>query len=104
MKIDFPIIETKNHLLLRIKVKTGAYKSEVVGIVEGRLLITLKAKPIKGKANIEVIETLSSFFHIAKSYIVLQKGFSSSYKEVALLTNQIDSIRNQLRLCPNIVQ
>lgn len=104
MKIDFPLIETKNHYLLQIKVKTAAHKSQVIGIKEARLVIAVKAKPIKGEANSQVIELLSSFFQIPKSCILLHKGSRSSYKEIVLLTNEIDFIRNQLRLCPNIIQ
>ena len=50
-----------------VRVKTQAGKTAVVGKYGGRMKITVKSPPEKGRANEEVVECISDFLNIPKS-------------------------------------
>jgi hypothetical protein len=66
-----------------IQVKTGSKETKVVKIDSG-LKVYLTSKPIKGKANEQLIEVLSDYFSISKSKIFLDKGGKSKSKRVII--------------------
>ena len=65
---------------INVKVITGAKRSEIVGWRNGILTIKLKSKPIKGKANQELIKILAGTCHLAKSHINIARGATSPNK------------------------
>ena len=53
-------LDKKEEIYLRIKVKPGASETSVMSVMDDDTIkINLKAKPIKGKANQELIKLLS---------------------------------------------
>lgn len=77
---------------IQIKVAPNAKKSEIVGTEAGVLKIKLKAPPVDGKANIELIKFLSDYLEIPKSQITILHGESSRTK----LVEVPDSVKDKL--------
>ncbi len=74
---------------LSVQVKTGAREDGVTKINETSFVVTVKARPIDGKANEAVIKALAKFFGVAKSRIDIISGHSSSKKIIVIKTNEL---------------
>lgn len=80
---NFSYIKTnKNGVDLHFKVIPNASKSEIIEVFEEHIKIKLKAPPIDGKANKELVLFLSDFFKIPKSKIDILKGEKNKLKTV----------------------
>ena len=77
---------------LRIKVKPGSKKDEVMREADGSVKVKIKAQPVEGKANKYLVEYLSEAFALPKSKIVLLKGETNSFK-----TLEIDADENYIK-------
>lgn len=69
---------------ISVQVKTGAREDGVKKISETSFVVTVKARPIDGKANEAVIKVLAKYFDVPKSRIEIVSGHSSSRKIVAI--------------------
>ena len=69
---------------ISVKVITGAKESKVEVEPDLSLRVRLKAKPIEGRANQELIEVLAKHFSCSKSKITLIKGFKSRDKVIEI--------------------
>lgn len=68
---------------LKIRVTPRSNKSEIVGaMADGTIKIKLKAPPVNGKANEELVEKLSEHFGVSKGNVKIIKGLSSKNKVV----------------------
>jgi len=63
-----------------VRVKTNARKNEVANLGENKLLVSVSAAPVDGKANERVIELLADYFHVPKRSVVILRGLSSKDK------------------------
>ena len=63
-----------NTLTLRVYLQPGTKENAVCGLFNHRLKIKIKAPPVAGKANREVIELLSAEFQTSKSHINISNG------------------------------
>lgn len=71
---------------MRVKVKVFPNKKEEKVIEgEGTYLVYLTERPIKGKANRELIKVLSRYFKVSKSKIRIIKGLKSKEKTIEIL-------------------
>ena len=68
----------------RVKVKPGASKNQLTVLEDGSWEIKLTAKPVDGEANMALINFLSERLNIAKSHIVIEKGFRSRHKTLKI--------------------
>jgi uncharacterized protein len=68
---------------IEIKVITNAKKKEISSL-GGMVKVKLTSQPVEGKANEELIEFLSSVFHVRKSEIQIIRGQREKKKIVAL--------------------
>ena len=66
---------------VKILVKPKSRQSEVLGYKEELLVVKLKAAPIKGKANQELVILLTDYF---KKPVEIIKGFKSKRKTVVV--------------------
>lgn len=71
-------------MILQIKVKTSSSKSGI-SIKDDVYFVSLKSTPQKNKANIELIEVLSSYFNTPKSSVKILRGLKSKRKLVEIL-------------------
>ena len=65
---------------LKIKVKTNSQNNEIIK-ENDNYLVKLKAKPIEGEANKELIKILSKYF---KKQVRIVNGFRSKNKTIEI--------------------
>lgn len=69
---------------LTVKILPNSKKSEIIGYENEILKIKIKAPPLEGKANEELIRFLSKKWKIPKSKIKIMKGLTSKIKILEL--------------------
>ena len=75
--------ETKDGLVLNIKIAPNASKNEIIKSEDG-VKLKITAQPIDGKANKAVIEYLSKNFKIPKTSFEIIRGETSKEKTVLI--------------------
>lgn len=75
-----------NALILSVLVQPSAKRTEVAGLhgegAQRRLKIRLRAPPVEGKANTELLRFLAEAFGVPLRNVTLQKGETSRRKTV----------------------
>lgn len=71
-------------MIIEVSVQTSCKKSQLV-IKDDIYHISLKSKPIKNIANLELIDILSSYFNTSKSSVKILKGLKGRKKLVEIL-------------------
>ena len=81
-------IETYKNIgdVCQVTVKPNSKQKKLIKINQNEFVAYIKAKPEKGKANIELIELLSEKLKIAKNKIWIKNGLKSRYKIIYLIT------------------
>ncbi len=74
----------KDGIVLSLHVSPGKKKSEIIGIHDERLKVTLAAPAVDGKANKELCSFLAKFFGVRKQDVEILRGESSRQKSVCL--------------------
>lgn len=81
---DFDWIKTQMKGSILLKVRAGAKRSVIEGIIEidGRkyLKLSIQAVPEKGKANKMIIDFLAKIWGVSKSHLEISVGRTSQYK------------------------
>ena len=87
--MDFLDIKENNGYLLRVKVKTNSNKQEILPYSNGDswLTIKLKSKPVKNKANKELINLIKKKLNITSSQIHIVSGMKKSSKTLEIKFN-----------------
>jgi len=67
-------------MLIKVKVFPQANKSEIIKVGDDRFEVYVKAKPIKGLANREVVEVLAGYFKVPLEKVRLLRGFKQRNK------------------------
>jgi len=84
--------ETKDGILIEVRVQPKAGRNELAGIQEGRLKIRLTAAPVEGEANRECLKLLAKIFDIPKSDMEIVKGRKSRLKTILVRKHTADSL------------
>ncbi|PIT88561.1 MAG: YggU family protein [Candidatus Magasanikbacteria bacterium CG10_big_fil_rev_8_21_14_0_10_36_32] len=72
-------------MLLRVRVSPRASKNEIIGpVADGTIKIKLKAPPVDGKANRELIKFLSREYNTPKTKIEIIKGLNGKNKTIKI--------------------
>ena len=69
---------------LTVQVLPNAKNTEVVGLLDGALKIRLKAQPIEGQANEELIRFIATQIKVPKKQISVVRGITSRLKVVEI--------------------
>jgi len=69
---------------IRLLIKPGSSKTEIIGIYDGMLKIKVSSQPERGKANKELIEFLSLKLQIPKKDIKITFGEFSNIKTLEI--------------------
>lgn len=69
---------------ISVKVSPNAAKNEVVGYSDGVLQVKVKAPPVKGKANRELVAFLSRRLDVSQDRIKIIMGNTSRRKLLAI--------------------
>jgi uncharacterized protein (TIGR00251 family) len=72
--------------ILEIKVRPNARTSLLTPTEDGRWLAQLKAAPVEGKANEELIALVARQFGCAKAAVTIRSGASGRLKRVRIET------------------
>ncbi|AUN97901.1 YggU family protein [Bacteriovorax stolpii] len=85
--------------LLRIYVQPGASRNEISGLYgePPRLKVKIKAPPVDGEANKEVLVFFAKLLGVSKSRIELERGETSRQKDL-LIDLQVDEVKRLLSL------
>jgi uncharacterized protein len=70
--------------VIEVKVKPNARQSQLLQAEDGSWLAQLKAAPVEGKANAELVALVAQHFHCAKSAVAIMSGASSRRKLVKI--------------------
>jgi uncharacterized protein (TIGR00251 family) len=73
-------------VILQVKVKPRARASELAQAADGTWVAKLKAPPVDGKANEELISLVAEKFHCRKAAVTIRAGASGRMKLVEIET------------------
>ena len=71
-------------MVLRVKVKANARSSALVQLADGSWVAQVKAPPIEGRANEELIALVAEHFHCLKAAVAIKSGRSGRVKLVKI--------------------
>lgn len=77
-------------MMIKVKVKPGSGKQEVVKVGDGRFIVSLKERAENGRANLELIKVLKRYFNNDKCVVEdlkLIKGLKSRNKVMMVIKN-----------------
>ncbi len=69
---------------ISVRVNPNAARNEVVSVADGVWQVKVSARPIKGKANKELIAFLSRLLGVSKGRIAIVKGHTTRNKIIAV--------------------
>ena len=78
------LTQSKNGVLVPIRVKPRARANKIDGVRDGVLLLSVSAPPVDSAANEAVIAVLAQALDVAKSTLFLAHGQKSRDKTVAI--------------------
>ena len=70
--------------LIRVKVKPSARTSALTQLPDGSFLAQVKAAPIEGRANQELISLIAEHFHCVKAAVSIKSGAAGRVKLVRI--------------------
>jgi len=71
-------------LNLKIHIQPGARKNEIVGLHGDAIKIKIKAPPVDGRANEELIDFLAKHYGVPKRSVQIVSGHTSRQKTVKI--------------------
>ncbi len=98
MEHEFVIEPTQGGVLLSIRVIPRAGKSAVDGVRDGALLVRLKAPPVEGAANDELVALLARTLDVPKRSVAIVSGARGRQKRIRVAG--IDAPSAMSRLLP----
>jgi hypothetical protein len=92
-------IKSRNDCLdVFVLVQPRASVNKIVGVIDNRLKIKLKAPPVDGAANKMCIQFLAKSLHVPKSHIEILSGQSSRQKNIRIAGNPDTTLQQIKRL------
>ncbi len=70
-----------------VKVKPNSKVQKIEAATDGSFVVHVKAPPVDGKANHELIKLLAKKFAVSKSQVFIKSGLSAKNKLVEIETN-----------------
>jgi uncharacterized protein (TIGR00251 family) len=70
--------------VFRINVKPGSRESTIDELEDGSFLVKLKAQPVDGKANAELIALLAKHFKVPRASVTIKSGAGARVKLVTI--------------------
>lgn len=93
--------ETKDGAIFSLRISPNASKNEIIKTPEG-YKVKITAQPIDGKANKALIEFLSKYFKVPKSYFEIVRGETSKDKTILIKNTDDKKIQAINELLKNI--
>lgn len=95
-KMLLSLTESKNGVLVPVRVKPRARSNSIEGVRDGAILLCVTAAPSDGEANHAVIKTLAKELNLARSSLELVRGHKSREKTVAVIGVSRDELQTRL--------
>ena len=76
--------ETSEGVVLNVRAQPRSSRAGVDGLLGDAVKVRIRAAPVDGKANKELVETLADAFGVAKSRVVFKGGETSKTKRILL--------------------
>lgn len=87
--------ETKEGVILNVRAQPRSSRACVDGVVGDALRVRLRAAPVDGKANKELVETLAEAFDLPKSSVVFKSGETAKTKRILLAGMTAEAFRSR---------
>ena len=78
------LTETPEGVILNVRAQPRSSRSGLEGILGDAVKVRIRCAPVDGKANKELIETLSEAFDLPKSAVQFKSGETSKTKRILL--------------------
>lgn len=78
------IVSHKDGTLLKLYIQPGASKSGFSGVHGDRIKVRIKAPPVDGAANEELISFIAKTFSISKARVQFLRGETSRQKDLVI--------------------
>ena len=78
------VSEMPDGAVLNVRAQPRSSRSGIDGTIGGAVRVRIRCAPVDGKANKELVETLSDGFGIPKSSVVFKSGETSKTKRILL--------------------
>ena len=85
--------ETSEGVVLNVRAQPRSSKAGLDGLLGDALKVRIRAAPVDGKANRELVETLADAFGVPKSRVVFKGGETSKTKRILLAGVTADEVR-----------
>ena len=96
--MSFPFLSTHSDgCSLDLIITPRSSKNKLIGLYDSRLKVSIKAPPVDGKANEELIKFLARFFNLSKKAILIVNGHSGRKKRINLIGLSIIECEDKLR-------
>lgn len=82
--INIPFKQSKNGIVISVRVEPKASKKGISGIRGDTLKVKLTASPVEGRANEQLKEVLGEAFNVKKTSIKILRGLTSKNKLVEI--------------------
>lgn len=79
-----------------IRVVPRASKSEIIGVIDGAVKVRLKAPPVDGAANGELIKLFAGKLGVAKSDVEIISGLTSKTKRLRVSGVAVEALNDLL--------
>jgi uncharacterized protein (TIGR00251 family) len=81
---------------LTVRVVPRASRTEIASYINGVLKVRLKAPPVNGAANEELVGFLSKLFKVPKDRIEIKSGLTSKTKIIAVTSLEQSDLEGRL--------
>ncbi len=90
------LTETAEGVILNVRAQPRSSKAGVDGVLGDAVKVRIRAAPVDGKANKELIETLAETFGVPKTAVTFKGGETSKTKRLLVRGVTAAQIRNLL--------
>ena len=84
---------TAEGVVLNVRAQPRSSKAGLDGLLGDALKVRIRAAPVDGKANKELVETLADAFNLPKSRVAFKGGETSKTKRILLAGVSADAVR-----------
>ena len=85
--------ETEGGVILNVRAAPRSSKAGLDGLIGDAVKVRIRAAPVEGKANRELVETLADVFGLARSRVTFKGGETSKTKRLLLSGVTAETVR-----------
>lgn len=97
VKMHPAISQKQECVLLQCRISPKSKRNSIRRLCDDALLISLKAPPVDGKANEELVKFLSKLFDLRRSEITIERGHTSKNKLIKLSGISKEEVINRIK-------